>query len=107
MGKFLTHVERFRSGGGFLASLSLLLVLWFATNHTWHFDPENLTLNLILSIEAAYAMPVLLMANAKRASEESERLKAVLAATHELLHTLKNVAEDVDQIEERLDDEVC
>lgn len=106
MRRILAHVERFRSGGNFLVALSILLVLWFAVNSQLHFDPENLTLNLLLSIEAAYAMPVLLMASQRRADAESARLKEVLGSTHEMIRMLKGVAEDVEGIEEKVGDAV-
>ena len=89
------HLEafgKFRTGTGFLATLSVFLLCWFALNSGLHFDPENFTLNLLLSIEAAYATPLILMALERRTAEESERLKEVLRATHQLLAKLDEIA---------------
>lgn len=106
MRQILTYVERFRSGGGFLVALSLFLVLWFVLNGVWHFDHDNLTLNLLLSVEAAYAMPVLLMASQRRADAESARLKEVLGATHTMIGMLRTVDNVIDDIHEKVDDAV-
>ena len=102
----LPYIERFRSGGGFLAALSVFLVLWFAANSILHFDHDNLTLNLLLSVEAAYAMPVLLMASQRRADAESARLKEVLQSTHEMIRLIRGVDDVVDDIHEKVADAV-
>ena len=105
---FVEAFSRFRGGVGFLYALIAVLLGWFSWNfcpYLPHFDrPAGgdawLLLNLCLSIEASFAMPVLLMAADKRANEEKAKLREVLAATQELLRRMGDVQEDVEEIAE-------
>ena len=92
--KHIERFARFRGGWGFILALSLFISAWLAANAAFQFDRENITLNLLLSIEAAFAMPVILMEQAFRSREESDRVKEVLAATHELLSAIRKMAND-------------
>lgn len=96
----------FRGGPGFIYALGVFLLVWFGWNYCPilpHFDrpigePSWTILNLLLSIEAAFAMPVLLMEQGRVAQRESARLKEVLGATQELLRRMTEVEEDVEDI---------
>ena len=102
--KYIARFASFRSGGGFVVALSVFCATWLAINHgIYEFDAEDIRLNLVLSIEAAFAMPVILMEQARQARRESDRLKEVLSATHEMIRLIKGVAEDVEDIQEEVD----
>lgn len=100
--RHIERFERFRSGWGFIATLSVFIVAWLLTNFWLVFDPDLFKLNLVLSIETAFAMPVIIMAQKLASRVESERVKEVLASTHELLRILKAMAEDVEEIQEEV-----
>jgi uncharacterized protein DUF1003 len=73
--KSLTESSAKWGGGyGFIASLAGFLSAWIIWNKLpWfpHFDdPQLVMLNLMLSIEASFAMPVLLMAQNRQGQED-------------------------------------
>jgi uncharacterized membrane protein len=96
----------FRGGPGFIYTLCVFLLLWFGWNYCPylpHFDrpigePAWTLLNLLMSIEATFAMPVLMMEQQRHGREESARLKEVLAATQELIRRMAEVEDDVELI---------
>lgn len=100
--RHIERFERFRSGWGFIATLSVFIAAWLLVNTWIAFDPELFKLNLVLSIETAFALPIILMAQKIAARAESDRVKEVLASTHELLHILRAMAEDVEEIQEEV-----
>lgn len=86
---------RFRSSQHFVLLYTLFWVTWITLNSVLrlHFDPDNLTLNLVLSVEAGYMTPMFLKAAQEdRALMQSgieqdrataERVKRILAFVQE------------------------
>lgn len=109
----LNTFQAFRSGKGFLYTLFVFVSGWIGWNYlpgVPHFDrPEAgdawLLLNLVLSMEAAFSMPIILMAQAVAQKEESAKLKEVLLSTRELLARMGDVQEDLEEMTEERD--VC
>lgn len=68
---FTNAYLRFRSSPRFVALYTLFWAAWLFLNSAlrWHFDPDNILLNLILSIEAGYMTPMFL-----RSSQDDRRL---------------------------------
>jgi uncharacterized membrane protein len=70
---------KWRGGYQFIISLAVFLVIWIGLNlMPWvpHWDDEHFfLLNLILSIEASFAMPVLLMAQTKQGIQDRDLIQ--------------------------------
>lgn len=106
--RFTETFAKYRSGPAFVYALACFILAWTSWNfcpYLPHFDRtaegvDWTLLNLCLSVEAAFALPVLMMAGERRAAQESAKLHAVLEATHELLRRMGDVQEDVEEIAE-------
>jgi uncharacterized membrane protein len=66
-GKSTERIARFLGTGRYLVMQSILIALWLVYNiaapRAWQFDPYTFTfLTLILSLQAAYAAPLILLA---------------------------------------------
>lgn len=105
--RLLQAYVRFRAGGGYIIALTIVLILWLGWNllspPTWHFDEAPfIVLNLLLSVEAAYAMPVFLRQQ-ERSDEEKRKMDA---ADREILldvvrHT-KAILREVDELDDSI-----
>jgi uncharacterized membrane protein len=94
----------FRSGWGFVIALGLLVAGWIGWNLLpWllRFDPPPfIMLNLLLSIEAAFAMPVLLMEQFKSAAEDRALLRAGLDADKDIARQVKAILVALEELEQ-------
>ena len=94
----------FRSGWGFIALLSIVVITWIGWNSLrwwWQFDaPPFVLLNLLLSIEAAFAMPVLLMEQFRIAAEDRALLKAGVAADKEIAKQVQAILLALEELEQ-------
>jgi uncharacterized membrane protein len=84
MKTFTDMFAKWRGGYGFIISLTVFLIVWIGLNKLPWFphwdDPDMFLLNLILSIEASFAMPVLLMSQAQQGQEDRAIMNADFAA---------------------------
>lgn len=76
-GRMSERIARFLGTGRFLVYLTLFCIVWLAWNslapETWQFDPRatNFTLlTLILSLQASYAAPLILLAQNRQADRD-------------------------------------
>lgn len=85
MGRFSERIARFLGTGRYLAAQTILVVVWIALNigaFAWQWDPYPfILLNLAFSTQAAYAAPLILLAqnrqeNRDRVSLEEDRRRA-------------------------------
>ena len=86
----------FRSSGHFVAIYTLFWAGWLTMNSLLrlHFDPGNILLNLMLSIEAGYMTPmflkasqedrVILQGGVEQDRETAERVRKILALIQEM-----------------------
>lgn len=85
----------FRTGWGYVVALIVIIAGWTVWNlPSWplQFDPfPFIALNLLLSIEAAFAMPVLLMEQFRHEAEDRALLRAGLAEDRDIARLVKRV----------------
>ena len=97
--QLLAGFTKWRTGKGFLLSLSVFVGIWVTFDYLFYkFDPELLRLNLVLSIEAAYALPVLMMQRERQEAAEAKQLKYMkdlIETTLELVQELAKQNEGV------------
>lgn len=95
MNKLRTVYISFRTGWGYAVALVVMIVFWATWNlPSWslQFDPwPFIALNLCLSIEAAFALPVLLMEQHRHEAEDRALLKAGLDADKEIARRVKDI----------------
>ncbi len=106
---FVETFAKIRTGWGFIAGLALWISGWVVMTFLTGFDTTVAgerfgVLNFLLSVEATLSMPILYMGIEVAANRDRAKLDEVLKATQQLLATLSSVAEDVEDIEEKLDD---
>jgi uncharacterized membrane protein len=77
MGRISERVARFLGTWRFIGYMSLFIALWLLWNvlvpHGWRFDPrsKNFTLlTLLLSLQASYAAPLILLAQNRQADRD-------------------------------------
>ncbi|MGV0835942.1 DUF1003 domain-containing protein [Mycolicibacterium thermoresistibile] len=85
MGRFSERIARFLGTGRYLAAQTIIVVVWIALNigaFAWQWDPYPfILLNLAFSTQAAYAAPLILLAqnrqeNRDRVALEEDRRRA-------------------------------
>jgi uncharacterized membrane protein len=85
VGRFSESIARFLGTGRYLLWQTIIVVVWIALNLgaiTWRWDPYPfILLNLVFSTQAAYAAPLILLAqnrqeNRDRVSLEEDRRRA-------------------------------
>ncbi len=76
-GRFSERIARFLGTARFIVYLTVFCAVWLAWNvltpHSWQFDPraKNFTLlTLILSLQASYAAPLILLAQNRQADRD-------------------------------------
>ncbi len=85
VGRFSERIARFLGTGRYLATQTILVIVWVALNmgaFAWQWDPYPfILLNLAFSTQAAYAAPLILLAqnrqeNRDRVALEEDRRRA-------------------------------
>jgi len=95
-GRWSEAIARFMGTAKFLVYMTVVIVLWIAWNtlapRAWRFDPYTFTfLTLVLSLQASYAAPLILLAQNRQADrdrlalEEDRRRAAMQKADVEYL----------------------
>ena len=95
-GRWSEGIARFMGTAKFLVYMTVVIIAWIAWNtvapNSWRFDPYTFTfLTLILSLQASYAAPLILLAQNRQAdrdrlaSEEDRRRAAMQKADTEYL----------------------
>lgn len=94
----------------FLIVQSILLVLWIALNITaWlnHWDPfPFILLNLMLSFQAAYAAPVILMSQNRQSERDRKKEEIDLATDRKAEREIKEVILKLDALESEKIDQI-
>jgi uncharacterized membrane protein len=80
-GRVTERVARFLGTGRYLVYQSIAIILWILYNtvtpKSWRFDPYTFTfLTLILSLQAAYAAPLILLAQNRQDDRDRVNLEA-------------------------------
>jgi uncharacterized membrane protein len=79
-GRWTERIARFLGTGRYLVMQTILIVLWIAVNtipDIPHFDPYTFTfLTLVLSLQAAYAAPLILLAQNRQDDRDRVNLEA-------------------------------
>jgi uncharacterized membrane protein len=95
-GQFSENIARYMGTAQFIVWMTIVIAVWFAWNtlapRSWQFDPYTFTfLTLILSLQASYAAPLILLAQNRQAdrdrlaAEEDRRRAAAQKADTEYL----------------------
>ncbi len=95
-GRWSEGIARFMGTAKFLVYMTVVIIVWFGWNTlapaTWRFDPYTFTfLTLMLSLQASYAAPLILLAQNRQAdrdrlaAEEDRRRAAMQKADTEYL----------------------
>ena len=78
-GRFAERLARFLGTGRYLAAQTLLVVLWITLNVvgiSQHWDPYPfILLNLMFSTQAAYAAPLILLAQNRQADRDHDEVE--------------------------------
>jgi uncharacterized membrane protein len=79
-GRFSERVARFSGTARFLGGMSVLIIAWLLWNtlapDPWQFDPYTFTfLTLLLSLQASYAAPLILLAQNRQADRDRVQLE--------------------------------
>jgi uncharacterized membrane protein len=82
-GRLTERIARFLGTGRYLVVQSIVVVLWICWNvlapHNWQFDPWNPTrfifLTLILSLQASYSAPLILLAQNRQDDRDRVNLE--------------------------------
>jgi len=74
-GKWSEAIARFMGTARFLVYMTVVILLWFGWNtlapRDWRFDPYTFTfLTLVLSLQASYAAPLILLAQNRQADRD-------------------------------------
>jgi uncharacterized membrane protein len=110
------HYVQFRGGSGFIWALTVFLVLyhtvvftlWASGTSWWPLlllfgEAPFILLNLLLSIEASYAMPVLLMEQERSTQEILALLRAGRASDREMAQSAKSILNALVELENEID----
>lgn len=95
-GRWSEGIARFMGTARFLVYMTVVIIVWFGWNtltpSSWRFDPYTFTfLTLLLSLQASYAAPLILLAQNRQADrdrlslEEDRRRAAMQKADIEYL----------------------
>jgi len=111
-GEFAERMARFFGTPQYLIGQSAVVVLWIAVNAValLHFDPYPfILLNLAFSTQAAYAAPLILLAETRQATRDkewsaadAEHREQLAGATLTLLQQNTSLTEDVKRLSEEV-----
>ena len=74
-GNFSEGIARFIGTGRFLVYQTVLIAVWITMNALVHFDGDQLQLlTLLLSLQAAYAAPLILLAQNRQESRDRQQV---------------------------------
>lgn len=88
----------------FVIAQAVFLTAWFIMNvyFSWAWDPFPFILaNLVMSAQAAFATPILLMANNRSAATESRRLQHDVQLDEEALEIIRRIERKLDDSDHR------
>jgi uncharacterized membrane protein len=79
-GRFSERIARFSGTARFLTYMTVFIILWLVWNALapadWRFDPYTFTfLTLLLSLQASYAAPLILLAQNRQADRDRVQLE--------------------------------
>jgi uncharacterized membrane protein len=102
-GQWTERIARFLGTGRYLVVQSVVVVLWIVWNaaapHGWQFDPWNPTrfifLTLILSLQASYAAPLILLAQNRQDDRDRVNLEADREEARESKADLEYLAREI------------
>ena len=109
-GQWTERVARFLGTGRFLIIQTLIIVIWIVVNilpGTPHFDPYTFTfLTLVLSLQAAYAAPLILLAQNRQDDRDRANLVEDRQAAQRNLDDTEFVARELADVRIALGDVV-
>jgi uncharacterized membrane protein len=105
-GRFTEKFARFLGTGRYLVVQTFVVAAWIAWNtlapHAWRFDPWNPTkfifLTLILSLQASYAAPLILLAQNRQDDRDRVNLEADREEARESKADLEYLAREIASI---------
>jgi uncharacterized membrane protein len=105
-GRLTERIARFLGTGRYLVVQSIVVVLWICWNvlapHKWQFDPWNPTrfifLTLILSLQASYSAPLILLAQNRQDDRDRVNLEADRDEARQAKADLEYVARELASI---------
>jgi uncharacterized membrane protein len=105
-GRLTERIARFLGTGRYLVVQTVVVVVWIIWNsaapHSWQFDPWNPTrfifLTLILSLQASYAAPLILLAQNRQDDRDRVNLEADREEAREAKADLEYVARELASI---------
>jgi uncharacterized membrane protein len=105
-GRLTERIARFLGTGRYLVVQTVVVVLWVIWNsaapHSWQFDPWNPTrfifLTLILSLQASYAAPLILLAQNRQDDRDRVNLEADREEAREAKADLEYLARELASI---------
>ena len=101
----------------FIILQSIFLALWMAFNtigHAYHWDEYPFVfMNLMLSMQAAYAAPVILMSQNRQAAQDRHQATLAYALTqqtgsnvHAIIEEIKDLAEKLEELEDTFEEKI-
>jgi uncharacterized membrane protein len=105
-GRLTERIARFLGTGRYLVVQTVVVVMWIIWNsaapHSWQFDPWNPTrfifLTLILSLQASYAAPLILLAQNRQDDRDRVNLEADREEARQAKADLEYVARELASI---------
>jgi uncharacterized membrane protein len=105
-GRLTERIARFLGTGRYLVVQTVVVVLWIIWNsaapHSWQFDPWDPTrfifLTLILSLQASYAAPLILLAQNRQDDRDRVNLEADREEAREAKADLEYLARELASI---------
>jgi uncharacterized membrane protein len=99
-GQFTERIARFLGTGRYLIVQTCVIILWIGWNtltpKSWHFDPYAfLFLTLILSLQAAYSAPLILLAQNRQDDRDRVNLEEDRAANRQAQADLEYLAREL------------
>jgi uncharacterized membrane protein len=99
-GRSTERIARFLGTGRYLVYQTLVIIAWIVYNATapksWRFDPYTFTfLTLILSLQAAYAAPLILLAQNRQDDRDRVNLDSDREETRESKADLEYLAREI------------
>jgi uncharacterized membrane protein len=110
-GQFTERIARFLGTGRYLIVQTVVIICWIGWNtltpKDWHFDPYAfLFLTLILSLQAAYSAPLILLATNRQDDRDRVNLEEDRSHVRQVKADLEYVAREVAAVRLALGDVV-